>query len=121
LSVVGARHVKRNSLFIDGELIPDTVFRVWRNREKIELEAADLFESLAEDLCELRGDSDNIASLAKAAAQDERRHAVLCRNILDCEVSPRSPLKPALGVPVGPQDLDLKGILLSIFPMSLSA
>ncbi len=69
--------------------IPAPVLRVWQNREKIELEAAAVFSTLAKDLVEIRGENDPVAILARDASTDELRHAQLCRDILEIKEKPR--------------------------------
>lgn len=77
-----------------GNQIPSAVFRVWRNRQRIEIEAARLFSLLAEEIEGWRGPEDPVAILARQAAKDEMRHELLCREILALSSEPLE-----LGVP----------------------
>lgn len=66
------------------------VAAMWRYREQVEREAAALFDTLAADLAAAALPA--LASRARAAADDERRHAVRCRAIIDAtEPLPPSP------------------------------
>ena len=62
--------------------IPDVVFRVWRARERVELEASHHFAHLARALSALYGRQDRLAKVATQAANDEERHAELVRTII---------------------------------------
>jgi hypothetical protein len=78
------------------------VARVWRFRERVELEAADQFERLATEL-ERVGADRAVIELAHEAAADERVHAGLCRNLVDRFEPGLEPLAPALGLRLGPR------------------
>jgi hypothetical protein len=62
---------------------PDSVFRIWSLRQRIEIEAAGLFAQLGRDLTTLRGPDDEVKKMAEAASRDEYQHADLCQAILD--------------------------------------
>lgn len=79
-SAAGARAVVEHQESL--HTAPDAVFRVWRQRLKIEFEAAAAFRALARDLLSLYGENDPVAKLSREAAEDEIRHADLCRRIL---------------------------------------
>lgn len=76
---------------------------MWRYRERVEHEAAALFAALAGDLERARLPS--LAARARAAAEDERRHAVRCRAIVDaCGVElPPLPPRAVTVAPPGPE------------------
>lgn len=80
------------------------VAQVWRYRERVEWEAADLFESLARQLHK-QGDVENLVALADEAADDERRHAKLCRALVDRFQPGLMPERPTLGSALGPAHL----------------
>jgi bacterioferritin (cytochrome b1) len=54
---------------------------VWQHRHRVELQAAVRFDRLAKELAQL-GANHAVVSLAKSAADDERRHASLCRELI---------------------------------------
>lgn len=64
-------------------LAPEEVFRIWHYREKIEVEAAQVFFDLGKNMASLWGLHDPVAALAFQAQEDELRHQRLCRDILD--------------------------------------
>ncbi len=74
---------------------------VWRVRERTEHEAAALFERLAADLEAARAPA-TLSALASRCANDERRHAVHCRGIVDALAPGLAPLAPDLEVRLGP-------------------
>lgn len=84
---------------------PPAVFRVWRHRLRIEIEAAGLFQRLGESLAARRGRADPVAVLSFEAAADERRHAEACRRILAFNPSPRPELTPETQLTLGPPPL----------------
>jgi len=86
---------------------PDAVFRVWSNRLRIELEAACLFKSLAENLKKIYGEEDAVASLAYEAYEDELRHAKLCREILSHGPQYNEPPMPD-EIVIGPANLSIQ-------------
>lgn len=92
--------------------VPDAVYRVWRYRDRVELEAADLFGRLASEIRALRGPSDEVAALSQRAAEDEKRHSVLCRRILSHSPIPVETLEPNLGLSLGPKGLSREGGVL---------
>jgi hypothetical protein len=77
---------------------------VWCIRERTEHEAAALFELLARDL-EASRVPDELTSLARRCADDERDHAEHCRRIIDALDLGRAPLPPRTDVGLGPDDL----------------
>jgi hypothetical protein len=92
---------------------PDLVFRVWRDRERVELEAAGIFDRLARDLTRLRGPSDPVAALARTASSDELRHATFCQEILRFgPLSYRKPAKAPESMALGPPNLSLANRVL---------
>ncbi len=91
---------------------PDAVYRIWRARDRVELEAADCFSRLATDIRALRGPDDAVAQMAAQAAEDEKRHSALCRLILSTSSSPIDSLAPELGVMMGPPSLVLADRIL---------
>lgn len=80
---------------------PAAVARVWRFRERIELEAADQFERLAVELARVEADP-AVIELAREAAYDERTHALLCRGLVERFEPGLAPLPPTLGLHLGP-------------------
>lgn len=84
---------------------PEAVFRIWGVRERVEWEAADQFARLARALREQYGAGDRVAAMAEAAAGDERRHAALCRAILDRSPAALEPYVPGPALPLGPISL----------------
>jgi len=85
---------------------PKRVAQIWAYRERIEIEAAAMFGQMAEDLLETQG-RDAVTQMAEAASTDERRHAVLCRNIIN-EFDPRlTPHAPRAEVSMGPAGLTI--------------
>ena len=87
-----------------GEYLLNQVARVWRYRERVELEAADIFSRLALRLKHHRF-SGNVVALAERAAEDERMHALLCRRLVDRFAPGMPTLRPALGAELGPATL----------------
>jgi hypothetical protein len=87
---------------------PDAVFRVWRYRLRIEFEAAALFDFLSEDLMRLYGPTDRGATFAKAAAEDELRHAERCRRILSYAPISLTELTPSTVDYLGPRQSSLE-------------
>lgn len=85
---------------------------VWLHRQRIELEAADLFATLGRDLAAL-GHAD-LAERATSAADDEQRHAVRCAELVaalgDCRVASEQPRSIA----IGPQDLSARDRVLYV-------
>jgi hypothetical protein len=79
------------------------VAAMWRYRERVELEAAALFAALAAQLDEARLPS--LAARARTAADDERRHAVRCRAIVDDCGAELAPLPPR-ALSIAPPDTD---------------
>ena len=55
----------------------------WRNRLRIEYEAASLFGHLGEELSELHGDQDEVVQLCRAAEAEEIEHAQMCIDIIE--------------------------------------
>lgn len=88
--------------------VPPEVYRVWRFRHRIEIEAADQFQRLAATLKTFRGSTDSVVKLAEQAALDELRHEVLCRQILRTSAEPVDVLRPQLGLRLGPVHLNAK-------------
>ena len=68
------------------------VAAMWRYRERVEYEAAALFAALADELDAARLPS--LAARARAAADDERRHALRCRAIVGACNPDLAPLPP---------------------------
>lgn len=77
----------------------------WRHRERIEREAAALFDRLTLDLEAIN--LPQLASRVAEAATDERRHALLCRDIVDACARRGPPLPP---LPVRPLRVGLPGL-----------
>ncbi|HVK78658.1 MAG TPA: ferritin family protein [Kofleriaceae bacterium] len=71
----------------------------WRHRERVEREAAALFAALAGELDAVGYPA--LASRARAAADDERRHAARCRAIVDACAPGLAPL-PVTAIAVAP-------------------
>ncbi|MFN7903895.1 MAG: ferritin-like domain-containing protein [Pseudobdellovibrionaceae bacterium] len=94
------------------DFIPDRVFQVWNNRLKIEIEAANLFGRLGANMKILWGANDPIAELALTAADEELRHAELCREILKLSPKPIQALSPEIKLHLGPRNLDLQDHVL---------
>lgn len=74
---------------------------IWRFRERTEHEAAALFTRLAADLA-ASGAPTTLVAHASRAADDERRHAQLCRAIIDDLQPGLSPLAPDESLRLGP-------------------
>lgn len=91
---------------------PPAVFRIWNFRLGIELEAANLFYGLAEDLFRVYGENDPVARLARAAGDDELRHAQLCRAILKHSPEPLSEPAPRPQTALGPAHLNRRERIL---------
>jgi hypothetical protein len=91
---------------------PETVFRLWCHRLKIELEAAQIFSNLAKDLYRLYGPTDPIGKLCEEAMQDELRHAVLCKEILSYSPIPFAEPKLPEQIQLGPQNRSLHDKIL---------
>lgn len=75
--------------------------RVWRHRERIEHEAAALFDDLASELA-ATGAPGQIVEMARTAAADERVHALRCRALVDAFDPSLAPIEPTphrLGAP----------------------
>jgi hypothetical protein len=86
--------------------VRDAVAGMWRYRERVELEAAALFTRLAVDLA--AAGEPALATRARTATDDERRHALRCRAIVDaCRpgLAPLTPRPLAVAPPAGP-DVD---------------
>jgi hypothetical protein len=88
-----------------GRAPTDVAAHVWRARAVAELEAAARFDRLATELREV-GAVTPVVDMARAAAEDERRHATLCRRLARhfggpalVEIAPPPPR------PVGPRGL----------------
>ncbi len=79
----------------------DAVAGLWRYRERVEREAAALFTGLAADLA--AAGLPALAARARVAADDEARHAVRCRAIVDACRPGLPPLSPR-AVVVAPRD-----------------
>jgi len=73
----------------------------WRLRERTEHEASALFRRLAADL-QAAGAPPELSELATRSADDELRHAVHCRKIIDALVPGLAPLAPDLAIRLGP-------------------
>lgn len=78
------------------------VARIWQHRERIEHEAAVLFEHHAGELAAI-GAPAAVTRLARQAAADERDHARRCRALVDRFNPGLPPLEPAPTVPLGPR------------------
>ncbi len=78
--------------------------RAWQYREKIEREAADQFSRLAGELSRA-GLPAVLVDMAEDAAVDERRHAEMCRRIVNQLHPGLARLQPRLGVALGPRQL----------------
>ncbi len=78
---------------------------VWHHRERIEREAALQFDALARELAACG--HHELAARSGAAAEDERRHAVRCRSIVDTLTagSATTPPIPARHLALGPATL----------------
>lgn len=87
------------------------VARIWAYRHRVEYEAADQFERMAVGLAAL-GSDPKITRLAHKAAEDERRHAVLCRNVIAQTHTEVAFGIPQLGIRLGPHELDLRKKIL---------
>ncbi|HUH03280.1 MAG TPA: hypothetical protein VML75_14885 [Kofleriaceae bacterium] len=78
------------------------VARIWQHRERIEREAAALFEHHAGELAEL-GAPAAVTGLAARAAIDERDHARRCRALVERFHPGLAPLEPAPTQALGPR------------------
>lgn len=90
------------------EAIPERVLRIWRTRERVEREAADLFNRLATDLAEVFGESDALTQQARKSGRDETVHSSLCQDILNTSQKPVELLPAVLGAPLGPVAASLR-------------
>lgn len=61
---------------------PNSVFRIWRNRLKIEYEAAALFAQLGRELALHYGEQDEVVRLCQNAETEELTHAKMCIEII---------------------------------------
>ncbi len=104
----------------EGRFLPGTlpispplskVARVWAYRKRVEHEAADQFERLAAGLSELGADT-KLIRLAKLSAEDEKRHAILCRKIIDQTDAQVIGKAPQLGMSLGPEHWELRQRIL---------
>lgn len=102
LAVVGEPAVAAN----DQNLLqaPDAVFRIWRNRERIEYEAASVFQQLGQKLLVLYGQEDPISKLSFKAYEDEIRHANRCIEILSHSPVPLKAVNKNIVVSLGPKE-----------------
>lgn len=87
---------------------PDAVFRIWRFREQIEVEAAGVFNSLGLHLSRLRGPLDPVTKLAFKARDDERHHQKLCQAILEKGSYRFAPVDDVPVIALGPHNLPLR-------------
>ena len=85
-----------------GNQLLTRVARIWQHRERIEREAAALFEHHAGELAEL-GAPAEVTRLAARAADDEREHARRCRALVERFHPGLPPLEPAPTQPLGPR------------------
>ena len=69
--------------------VRDAAAQVWRIRERTEHEAATLFDRLSSDLAEAHAPYPFV-DLAMRCADDERRHAIHCRAVVD-SIAPALP------------------------------
>ena len=74
--------------------------RIWQHRERIEREAATLFEDLGHQLA-AHGDVE-LGGRALAAARDEIRHAARCRELVASLAGPCPSAEPARAIALGP-------------------
>lgn len=81
---------------------PDIVFRIWRNRQRIEHEAASIFASLSNDLSVIRGKKDAITIMAQKASEDELRHAEYCQQIVVHSSKPMDSIGESPKIMLGP-------------------
>ena len=106
--------------------IPDGVARVWHYRWRVELEAADQFARLSEDLVTVHG-TDSLSRMAAAAAHDEREHATYCEKIVRWADFDAPGPRPVSGARLGPDHLSVRQralyacVSLSCVTESLSA
>ncbi len=74
---------------------------VWRQRRRVERQAAQRFERLARELAGVGADAAVIA-LAQTAAEDERRHAALCETlVVHFGGAPSPPDDAVVAAPIG--------------------
>jgi hypothetical protein len=85
--------------------------RVWRRREQVEREAAQLFDHLAHELA-LAGYGD-LANRARRAGADEVRHAGQCRALIEALAGPGAlPAERPRRLSLGPYELRSRDRLL---------
>jgi hypothetical protein len=85
--------------------------RVWRYRQRMELEAAERFRCLAEKLSSF-GASEAVVAMARRASSDELRHAERCRDLV-CHFGGTVGSPPAVETcSVAPRVLDARDRLL---------
>lgn len=103
-----------------------SVGRVWQHRERVEREAAALFEHHAGELAAV-GAPAAVVELARRAADDERDHAARCRALVDRFSPGLASLPPAPAEPLGPRELSRRqralyaSVALSCVTETLSA
>lgn len=85
--------------------------RVWRYRHHVELEAAERFRRLAEQLATF-GASETVVRMARRASSDELRHAELCSDLVAHFGATVGASKSLEVRPVGPSALDERDRLL---------
>ncbi len=78
--------------------------RVWRTRETIEREAALVFDAIAVELD--RHAATTLATRARRAAEDERRHASRCRALVEALDTAAGPAAAPRALVLGPLDLE---------------
>jgi len=84
---------------------PEAIFRIWRERERIEIEAAGVFNDLGHLLKKVNGGTDVLSELAFKSSNDELNHQQLCRNLLNKSPFPIFKIKPGHKVIIGPEFL----------------
>lgn len=88
--------------------IPSAVFNTWALREKVEWEAREEFFRIGRWLKDHTPDSPHLSAFAMQCAEEESRHAELCRKLLALSPSPVSFLSPNLSDVMGPLSLSEK-------------
>ena len=87
----------------------DRAARVWLHRERIEREAAALFQELGRELL-LAGHTE-LGRRAFRAGSDEHRHAARCRELV-AALGGAAPFEPARHIVLGPRELSARDRML---------
>jgi hypothetical protein len=107
--VAGVQVVKASETLAQA---PDSVFRIWRNRLRIEYEAASLFGQLGDQLTKIYGEKDEVVGLCQRAEQEELNHARMCIEIIKYSGEPVEFSYKRQNIHLGPLGLSLSRQIL---------